>query len=129
MPLVGPSLAPVRTEGNLTGGIGQIVVAHVQQQAAILQFDHFALVDLMTRGGAAQLPGLTVIIGIDHMRAIMPGASFDVIARNDQAAALGPCWIWIPAPGPVAYHVQLVGLTCWVISRGGDQVSPSSVDR
>src|SRR5206468_3303927 len=54
--------------------------------------------------------------------------------------AWGPCWIWIPCPGPIAYQPQGVDgnvlpggvpgprtLTLDVISLGADQVRPSSV--
>ena len=40
----------------------------------------------------------------------------------------GPRSIWIPLPGPVAYHVQFFAFTSEVISRGGVHVTPSSVE-
>ena len=40
----------------------------------------------------------------------------------------GPRCNWMPAPGPVAYHVQLVSFTSAVISRALDQVRPSSLE-
>src|SRR5437763_10097314 len=38
-----------------------------------------------------------------------------------------PPFIWMPMPGPVAYHVQSDFFTSLVISIGLDHVTPSSV--
>src|SRR5262245_18676234 len=38
-----------------------------------------------------------------------------------------PDFVWMPTPGPVAYHVHPSFLTCGVISTGLAQVAPSSV--
>src|SRR5678815_3966008 len=40
----------------------------------------------------------------------------------------GPQCNWMPAPGPVAYHVQFVSFTSAVISHGLDQERPSSLE-
>src|SRR3990170_1186711 len=39
-----------------------------------------------------------------------------------------PLAVWMPAPGPVAYHPQSAALTAGVISTGDDHVTPSSSD-
>ena len=40
-----------------------------------------------------------------------------------------PVLVWIPTPGPVAYHVQSACFTLAVMSTGADHVTPSSVLR
>src|SRR6476469_5346247 len=37
-----------------------------------------------------------------------------------------PDAVWMPTPGPVAYHVHLLSLTSFVTSAGFDHVTPSS---
>ena len=86
MALISPTEPTIAAPGLLPCAFGAVVVAHVQQQAAVFQFSDFALIDLVARGAATKLPGCAGVIAVDHVRVVALALSFDVIARDDQAA-------------------------------------------
>src|SRR5882724_9164373 len=47
-------------------------------------------------------------------------------STKSQGTTRRPLFVWMPMPGPVAYHVQPGFFTSLVISAGADQLAPSS---
>ena len=136
MSLVTPGHPAVVADGDLPGARIPVVVARIEQYAAVFELGDAAFIDLVPGSRSAHLPGFPVVVAVDDMGIVAPGAGLDMVAGDQQPARGKPNAVARTGgvPGPVralggSGDIQGVSPREAVVLAGRDPYGPRALAR